>query len=386
MPGPVDMLNKKITITYIIDFIGWAGAQTHLISILNNIDYERFNVCVICLRFAGTKFPEIESLPIQTKVFELENLMSLTKTLKTMFKIRRLIRENNTDILQSYMFNPNLMASLVSWIPFKKHILITTRRDMGYWHQEHHWWLYRFMNVVTKKVIAVSEQVRKKSIKKEGLNPDKIITIYNGISNAKFAGQESQGESLRKKYNIKEDEFVIGILAALRPEKRHDVFIGAAKIISDNIQNVRFMVVGEGYEDTAKNIDHLLAKYNLQDKFVLTGKLTNVIPALSAFNISILCSDSEGMSNTMLESIAMGKAVIATAVGGNIEVLENNINGILVAPGSPEEIAAAVLDLYQNQEKRLEIQVQAKKTAREKFEIKHIIKQLEATYTQLVGN
>lgn len=386
MPGPVDMLNKKITITYIIDFIGWAGAQTHLISILNNIDYERFNVCVICLRFAGTKFPEIESLPIQTKVFELENLMSFTKTLKTMFKIRRLIRENNTDILQSYMFNPNLMASLVSWIPFKKHILITTRRDMGYWHQEHHWWLYRFMNVVTKKVIAVSEQVRKKSIKKEGLNPDKIITIYNGISNAKFAGQESQGESLRKKYNIKEDEFVIGILAALRPEKRHDVFIGAAKIISDNIQNVRFMVVGEGYEDTAKNIDHLLAKYNLQDKFVLTGKLTNVIPALSAFNISILCSDSEGMSNTMLESIAMGKAVIATAVGGNIEVLENNINGILVAPGSPEEIAAAVLDLYQNQEKRLEIQVQAKKTAREKFEIKHIIKQLEATYTQLVGN
>jgi len=380
------MVNKKITITYIIDFIGWAGAQTHLISILNNIDYQRFNVCVICLRFAGTKFPEIESLPIQTKVFELENLMSLTMTLKTMFKIRRLIRENNTDILQSYMFNPNLMASLVSWTPFKKHILVTTRRDMGYWHQKHHWWLYRFMNIVTKKVIAVSEQVRKKSIIKEGINPDKIITIHNGINNKKYTGHERQGELLRKKYNIKTDDFVIGILAALRPEKRHDVFIEAAKIISDKIQNVRFMVVGEGYDETEKNIDHLLKKYNLQDKFVLTGKLTNVIPALSAFNISVLCSDSEGMSNTMLESIAMGKAVVATAVGGNIEVLENNINGILVAPGRPEEIATAILDLYQNQEKRQEIQAQARKTAQEKFEITHIIKQLETTYTQLVGN
>ncbi len=380
------MADKKITITYLIDFIGWAGAQTHLISILNNIDYQRFNVCVICLRFAGTKFPEIESLPVQTKVFELENLMNLKMTIKTMLQIRRLIRENNTDIFQSYMFNPNLMASLVSWIPFKKHMLVTTRRDMGYWHQEHHWWLYRFMNVVTKKVIAVSEQVRKKSIKKEGLNPDKIITIHNGISNKKYTGQERQGASLRKKYNIKEDEFVIGILAALRPEKRHDVFIEAAKIISDKIPGARFMVVGEGYDETKKNIDHLLEKYKLKDKFVLTGKLENVIPALSAFDISVLCSDSEGMSNTMLESIAMGKVVVATAVGGNIEVLENNINGILVAPGRPDEIAAAVLDLYQNQEKRLEIQVQARKTAQEKFEISHIIKQLEATYLQLVGN
>ncbi len=380
------MVNKKISITYIIDFIGWAGAQTHLISILNNIDYKRFNVCVICLRFAGTKFSEIESLPIQTKVFELENLMSPVKTLNVLLQIRRLIRDNNTDILQSYMFNPNLMASLVTWVPFKKHILITTRRDMGYWHQKHHWWLYRFMNIVTKKVIAVSEQVRRKSIKKEGLNPDKIITIHNGISNTKYDGQEAEGDLLRKKYNITEDEFVIGILAALRPEKRHDVFIEAAKIISDKIQNVRFMVVGEGYEETAKNIDRLLEKYNLKDKFVLTGKLTNVIPALSAFNISILCSDSEGMSNTMLESIAMGKAVVATAVGGNIEVIENNINGILVAPGSPDEIAAAVLDLYQDQEKRLKIQAQARKTAREKFEITRIIKQLEATYGQLVGN
>jgi len=380
------MTDRKITITYIIDFIGWAGAQTHLISILNNIDYQRFNICVICLRFAGTKFPEIESLPVQTKVFELENLMNLKKTIKTMLKIRLLIRENNTDILQSYMFNPNLMASLVSWTPFKKHILITTRRDMGYWHQKHHWWLYRFMNIVTKKVIAVSEQVRKKSIKKEGLNPDKIITIHNGISNKKYTGQKRQGELLREKYNIKADEFVIGILAALRPEKRHDVFIGAAKIISDKIQNARFMVVGEGYDETSKNIDRLLEKYKLKDKFVLTGKLKNVIPALSAFDISVLCSDSEGMSNTMLESIAMGKVVVATAVGGNIEVLENNINGILVAPGRPDEIAAAVLDLYQNQGKRLEIQAQARKTAQEKFEIDHIIKQLEATYIQLVGN
>jgi len=377
------MNNKTINITYIIDFIGWAGAQTHLISVLKNIDYNRFNVCVICLRFAGTKFQEIKTLPIQTRVFDLDNLMSPVKTLKTIFQIKKIIKENNTHILQSYMFNPNLMASLVTWIPFRKHKLITTRRDMGYWHQSHHWWLYRFMNMVTSKVVAVSEQVRKESIQKEGLDPEKIITIHNGISNDRYKNRESEGIEFRKQYGIESDELVVGILAALRPEKRHDVFIEAARIVSEKIRNIRFVIVGDGYRDTKANINKLIDKYSLRQKIVLTGKLENVIPALASFDISVLCSDSEGMSNTMLESIAMGKAVIATAVGGNLEVLENQKNGILVKPGNPEEIAQAIMELHADPGKRAVLQQQARQTAQEKFEITRIIKQLESVYLQL---
>ncbi|VAW91965.1 hypothetical protein MNBD_GAMMA22-2526 [hydrothermal vent metagenome] len=211
------MINtKKINVTYIIDSIGWAGAQTHLISVLTNIDYNKFNVSVICLRSEGEQFEILEDLGITSLVLNLENLMSPLKTLKAIFRIKRFLRKNKTNIFQSYMFNPNLLASIIAWIPWKSFKLITTRRDTGYWHQKHHWWLYRFMNLLTDKVIAVSSEVRQECIKKEGVSPDKIITIYNGIDLNVYSDKIFDRNKVRKNFGIKDDEYVIGMLAALK--------------------------------------------------------------------------------------------------------------------------------------------------------------------------
>ncbi len=379
------MKSKKINIMYIIDSIGWAGAQTHLLSVLTNINYNNFNVSVVCLRSSGEQFHVLKELPIDTLVLNLENLMSPLKTLNAIFELNKFLKKSKTDILHSYMFNPNLIASIMAWIPWRRFKLITTRRDTGYWHQQHHWWLYRFMNIMTTKIIAVSSQVKKESVDKEGVSPEKIITIFNGIDLGVFNSDVINRDKVRSSFDIKENEFVIGILAAMRPEKRHDIFIDAARKVIEELDDVKFMIVGDGYKETRDNINGLIADYKLKDKFILTGALLDVVPALASFDVSVLCSDTEGMSNTVLQSIAMGKATIVTDVGGNPEVIEDRLNGILIPPNDPDALAKSIIDLYRDKTTKKELEQQAINIANQKFNIFPIIESLENVYTDIVS-
>ncbi|MFV1982135.1 MAG: glycosyltransferase [Thiohalomonadales bacterium] len=383
--GSVCMSDNKINVTYLIDMIGWAGAQTHLISVLNNINYDEFNVNVICLRRAGTQFELLEKLPVTAIVCNLENLMNPIRTIATVIRLKNFIKASNTDILQSYMFNPNLMASIISWLPGKKFKLITTRRDTGYWHQSHHWWLYKVMNVVTDKIIAVSSEVRLQSIKNEGVNPDKIITIYNGIDVEMYNADVVDRDSSRDKFSLNDNDFVIGLLAALRPEKRHDVFIRAAVQVIKKIPNAKFMIVGDGSKTVLKNIKHLLDKYGVNEQFLLTGKLTDVISVLKAFDVSVLCSDTEGMSNTVLQSIAMAKATIVTNVGGNPEVIENKKNGLVFHAGDSDKLAQLIINLYQDHTLKNTLEVNAAATVVDKFNIVPIIESLQNVYIDILN-
>ncbi len=376
--------DKKINVTYIIDSIGWAGAQTHLISVLTNIDHNKFNVSVICLRDEGEQFLLLKELDINSLVLNLENLMSPFKTLKAIFRIKKFLRENKTDIFQSYMFNPNLIASIIAWVPWKNFKLITTRRDTGYWHQKHHWWLYRFMNLLTDKVIAVSSEVRLECIKKEKMSPDKIITIYNGIDLDVYSDKIFDRNIIRKNIGIKQNEFVVGMLAALRPEKRHDILINAAVDVVKEIPNVRFMVVGGGYAETKSKVVEQIAKNKLESKFLLTGVLGNVVPILAAFDVSILCSDTEGMSNSIIQSIAMGKATVVTNVGGNPEVIIDGVNGLLVPADDPASLALAIIKIYKDVEIKKQLELQAFKSASEKFNIFPIVISLQDVYVNLM--
>jgi glycosyltransferase involved in cell wall biosynthesis len=216
------------------------------------------------------------------------------------------------------------------------------------------------------------------------VSPNKIITIYNGIDLDVYSNKIFDRKKIRKNFGIKEDQFVFGILAALRPEKRHDIFIEAASKVVLKIPNAKFMIVGGGYKNTIKHVKELISKHKLESNFLLTGVLGNVVPALSAFDVSVLCSDTEGMSNSVIQSIAMSKATIVTNVGGNPEVIEDGVNGVLIPADDPESLAESMIELFKNSTKRQEMEVQALKIATEKFNIFPIIKMLEDVYTEIL--
>jgi len=348
-----------------------------MINVLRHIDYERFDVSLICTSEKGKRFFLLEDLPLNVLVCNLHNLMSPLKTLHAVLRVRKFLRAHGVRVIHAYMFNPNMLAALVK-LTMPGLRLITTRRDMGYWHGPHHWAAWRLVNRITYRVIAVSEEVKAQSMKMESLAEKKIVAIPNGLDVAAYDPDDTEiAEDLRHL----RDRFVVGILAMIRPEKRHDLFIEAARLIGDRISNIHYLVVGPGYPEVVARVRQQVAQAGLSERFTFTGDRRDIAQVLKAFDVSVLCSDTEGMSNTLLESIAMGRAVVATRVGGNPEVIRDGDNGLLVSAGKADELAAAIFRLHDDRELRSRLAARARQTALEKYDVHVMVERICAVYS-----
>ncbi len=351
-----------------------------MINLLRHIDFERFDVSLICTSEKGKRFFLLEDLPLHVLVCDLHNLMSPLKTLRAVLRIRKFLKAHGVRVIHAYMFNPNMLAALVK-LTMPGLRLITTRRDMGYWHGPHHWAAWKLVNRITHRVIAVSEEVKAQSMKMECLAEEKIVAIPNGLD---VAAYDPDSTEIAKDLRHLRDRFVVGILAMIRPEKRHDLFIEAARLIGDRISNIHYLVVGPGYPDVVERVKQQVAQAGLSERFTFTGDRRDIAQVLKAFDVSVLCSDTEGMSNTLLESIAMGRVVVATRVGGNPEVIRHEDNGLLVSAGKADELAAAILRLHDDRELRSRLVARARQTALEKYDVHAMVKRICAVYSGVV--
>lgn len=375
----------KIRITYLIDSIGAGGAQTHVLNVLRNIDHDRFQVSVVCVRMPGSRFEQLESLPLETLVLNIESLTRPRATWHALRQLSAFIRAQRPQIMHAYLFNPTLLAGLYRFLhPFGP-MLITSRRDVGYWHKPVHWWVYRVLNLATRQVVAVTEDVRRTSMCMEKIRGDKITTIYNGVDTHFYSSTAELRREARSAYGLTDEHLVIGILAILRPEKRHDIFIRAAASLASRFDHLRFLIVGGNSDDDWETrIREHARNEGIEDRVIFAGKVANSRPALAAFDISVLCSDTEGMSNTLLESIAMGLPVVATNVGGNPEVIEDGKSGILFPAGDADALATELARLIADDELRREYSQAARERALSIFSIEAMVGTMQDMYTSLL--
>ncbi len=133
---------------------------------------------------------------------------------------------------------------------------------------------------------------------------------------------------------------VVGMVAGFRPEKRHDVAVEAAQIVCSSLSGVSFVAIGGGA--TYAQTETLVSLLGLEDRFVLAGKVDQASRMMRAFDLLMLSSDAEGLPVVIMEAFALGIPVVATDVGGVSELVNDNVNGLLVTPGSALELAQAV--------------------------------------------
>ena len=184
-----------------------------------------------------------------------------------------------------------------------------------------------------KMIIANSKAAQKQLISEEGVKKSKIKVIYNFIDNY----------SVKKE---KVDSVNILFIANLIPYKNHKLVIRAANLIPKNII-LKILIVGDGSISYKKQLYKLIDEYNLSERFVFYGKLDDYSNIAKKTQIGILCSDEEGLSNSILEYMNLKLPVLATKVGGNPELITNNYNGFLVKRGTIEILLNYLKNLYQ---------------------------------------
>ena len=242
---------------------------------------------------------------------------------------------------------------------------------------------YRFIEKFSAKwkdiIINNAESDRQQAIRLKIQPREKIITIYNGIDAGKleFLPEERARKELFKKISNTgpriQDTKLVGTVANFYPVKGLEYLIEAADLIKDN--NIKFIIIGEGQE--RKKLENLIKKYGLENNFFLIGAIPEAYKYLKAFDIFVLSSVKEGFPWTILEAMAAGVPVIATAVGVMPEIIENKINGILVETRNPKQLSEAIKNLAENKGLREKTAENAKKIVIEKFNLKEMVKKYE---------
>jgi glycosyltransferase involved in cell wall biosynthesis len=296
--------------------------------------------------------------------------------LKAAIEFRRFLKTQKVEIVQTFFESSDIWAGFVTRVASSAK-LIWSRRDMGILRGRKHDICYRFMAGFPHAVFAVSEQVRRHCIEVDGIEPLRVETIYNGIDlNAWSEAIPHPNENVGP---------LVTTVGNIRRVKGHDVLVKAAAIVLRRFPNAKFSIAGDVLEqDYFAELQTLVEELGIQGSFKFAGGVSDIRGHLSAAEIFVLPSRSEGFSNAIVQAMAASLPVVATDVGGNAEAVRDGVTGYVVPPENPEALAEAIMKLLSDPVCAAKMGNAGQTYAKENFTIETMMDRTTAAYRRLL--
>ncbi len=200
-----------------------------------------------------------------------------------------------------------------------------------------------FVYRMTNGIITTGEAVRDMMIRRNGMDPGKILSIPTGVSLGRFDPSRVDGSRIRTEFGIAPGAIVVSMVAVFRAMKRHDLLLQAAVRLVREFPGIRFLLVGEG--SGRAGIEQVIRSSGLVDNCILTGHRDDVPDLLAASDIVVLTSDLEGVPQSLSQAMAMARPVVAAAVGGIPELVINQRTGLIAEAGNADSFAQQIARL-----------------------------------------
>lgn len=361
-----------INILYIINSLAYGGTERQLIQLVTNLDKSQFQPYVAALYPPTTSLQRSETVSIQL------SFRSFTdkKIAQTVLRLHGFIREHGIDIVQTFFQDPHLLGAIMKcFLPIK---LIGSFRDMGFWRTLSGTAKIRLTDFLYDGYIGNSEAVKLYSSRSFGIRPKKIKCIYNG-----FSFDDSAWDTPTALSGLLKPK-VVGIVANLnRKVKRVEDFVAMASLVYSKMQDVRFVVLGNGHMKESL-IEHA-RELGLAKAMSFLGSVQDPLRYIAGFAVGVLTSESEGFSNAVIEYMACGVPVVATDVGGNPELIVSGENGYLVPVGAPSLMAEKVLFLLENPSYAREIGLANREKVTRNYTVDRMVIQHQEYYRYILS-
>lgn len=361
---------KKINLMVLIVSMPVGGVETQVLSIIQRLNRERYNVTLCCIKESGELGEKAAASGIKTISL---NLMDSNKfSLYIPWKIYRAVKENNIHILWTHQYVANLygrLASLFVKVPVAPtfHVLYDNPKL-------HRSILNNLLSYKTDLMVSVSNAVAADMVRFDRVNPEKIKVIYNGIDENAFSSGLSKQEA-RKIFNLPPDGIIAGSIGRLSEQKGHRYLIAAVS----KLKNACVAIAGEGpLMEELKSLSD-----SLKVKCIFTGKVgPEKIPAfLSALDVFCFPSLWEGFGIAIVEAMAAGLPVIVSDIPPHREVVGDA--GVFVPPGNADALAEALNTIMKDPSIRGPLSAKAKERARF-FSIEKTVKAYERLFEDLL--
>ena len=298
-------------------------------------------------------------------------------------RIANLIRREQVSIVHTFFSTSDLWGGMIAKLSGCP-VLISSRRDMGIERSAKHHRAYRALAGMFDQVQTVSDEVRSYSISADGLCPDRVVTVHNGVDLKEIDAALPLSRS-DETLGIRNASHIVLNVGNVRRVKGTDVIIRTVAIVRETFPNVLFLVVGGVHERAFfAEVQKLIKDLRVTDNVKFLGRRLDVPSILKMCDLFYQSSRSEGLPNAILEAMASGLPCVATEVGGTNEIISNEENGFLVESERPDLAAKAIINLLGDQNRARIMGAAARRTIEQRFSAQAMVSRMVDQYDSLL--
>jgi len=331
-----------LRVMFVITSMPVGGAETLLVELVRRMDRSRFLPELCCLKYFG---PLGEVLAREIPAFT--GLLAHKYDVAVLWRLTHLLRRRRIDAVVTVGTGGDKMfwgrlAGRLAGVP----VICSALHSTGL--PDHVELLNRLLAPWTDAFIAVAEPHGRYLAAREGCPAKKICVIPNGVDVARFHPRWPD-PALQQRLGLTGETPVAGIVAALRPEKNHELFLRAAALVREKAPQARFLIVGDGPQRA--KLETLAEELALADAVRFLGTRRDMPEVLALMDVLVLTSHMEANPLCILEAMACEKPVVATRVGSVSETVLDGRTGLLVPPGDAAAIAERTMELLSDRDR-----------------------------------
>jgi glycosyltransferase involved in cell wall biosynthesis len=353
------------------------GGERHLADLANALT-QRGHEVYAAIPSRSPLREELYALPLQNIfTLRLRNALDITSALE----LSRLVREHRIEIVHAHLARDYPLAALATRRN-RKAKLVITRHVLFPLNKLHSVTLSH-----VARVICVSQAVKRVLSAQKIFDANKLNVIPNGIDFRRLDAslENFDREEFRKQMKIPPGSLLIGSVGEIKKQKGHEDFLRAASLVALEREDAHFVITGADSTSTGEHrasLERLIAELKLTDRVYLTGWLDDVAPLLAALDVYVSASHTESFGLAIVEAMALGIPVVATATEGAQEIINRDDAGVLVPLGDVEAMAKALLRLLEDANARKDIGTSARTTARTRFSLATMVDETEKAYLE----
>lgn len=370
-----------LRVLFLVPDLGIGGAERHVATLLPRLDRSRFAPSVICIGQRGPLFADLEHTGVPARALG----RTKREAIAALVELVREMRRSRPDLVVVRGYSAEglgRVAALVARVP-RVVVWVHNHGDI-----EPRGWLRRLadrlLDPVTDSYYGVARAQIEYLTRELGHSADKITVVHNGVDPDRFDPTAVRDPSLASELGIGLDDPVLGIVAALRPEKDHVLLLRAFRTVVDDLPTARLLIVGDGPE--RGRLEKLTADLGLASQVIFAGSRRDVPALLGLIDVFTLSSYSiECFPMALLEAMAAGRPAVCTAVGGVSEMVEEGVTGYLVPARDEAALAVRYRALLSDRATARRFGIAARTAVESRFTLERSVQTAELAMERTAG-
>jgi len=370
---------RRMKIALVTDQLDCGGAEQQIVTLAKGLRRTGHEVHVVSIFDRTELRPELDAASVPIVVAGRYGKYDFT----TVLRLRRLLAGIKPDLVHAYLPAASMFTPMTKWLGIDVPIL-QSERDVNTWRVGVRLRCDQFVRRSAVHITCNAEAIKRYLIEAEGVHPDKITVIYNGLRNERLQRPADDAiASAKLRIGAPLGATVVVCVANLSDKKRHDVLLSAFREARAANPKLFLVLIGRGRLEAP--IRELIQQHDLEDSCRMITDCSNPAAYLCASHVKVMTSDIEGCSNALLEAMAMGLPAVVTDAGGNRELIIDGSGGAVCPTGDRGAIAAAMIGLTEKPDAMRQMGVFNHQRVRESFTDDVMVRRSLMLYTRLAA-